>query len=128
MIALITLLVFAHNLTFDEFCIWFCIIKITQPLLQVLFGVLICKINFAKVLFNCFPQLVAVIVMVGFNILIKFNEMTVWYAVLGIVLSAILYFIVVLILMPNKKETFAYVSNLIKKRKVNEEEGEVIDE
>lgn len=128
LIALIMLLVFAKNLSFDSFCIWFCLIKITQPLLQVLFGVFICKISFAKVLFNCYPQIIAVLVMVGFNFLIKFSEMSTWYSVLGIVLSAILYFICLIILMPKKKETLANIIDLVKKRKVEEGEREVSDE
>lgn len=121
LIALVILLVFAHNLSFEEFCIWFCLLKIIQPVLQIMFGIFICKVNFLRILLNCVPQFLAVIIMASFTLLTKFNEKDIWLAVLGITISVVIYFAFLFLFTPHKKETLRDIGSFFKKKK-NEEE------
>lgn len=127
LISIVLLLIFAKNLSFEAFCVWFCALKVVQPVLQIVLGVAVCKINFVKVLLRCIPQIISSAAIVAFNLITRFYEKQFLYQVLGIAISVLIYFTIFTILTPHKKELIQRIKQY-RKQKAEEENNRSLPE
>lgn len=108
------LLAFASSLSFEQFCIIFSLIKVIQPLLQILFGVFICKIGIVQVFKNTILQIICSAIMIAPVLIFRLYDKGLLIGIISIVGCVILYFGSLLLLVPHKKEVFAEIKSAFK--------------
>ncbi len=101
LVAIGILLVFAPNITFEKFCIIYCLLKIIQPVLQIIFGLFICKVSLKDVFSNTYAQCFSSLVMAVPISLFCLNEKSIIIQTFSIVLCIIIYFASLIIIMPD---------------------------
>lgn len=103
-LALIMLLLYsADYISFALFCVIFSILKIVQPLLQIIIGRNICNVSVKDVFRNSLPQLVASGSMVVVVCLLSLNKLNGATIFVGILSSIVVYITVFYIITPEKK-------------------------
>lgn len=114
LIAMVILLCMAPNISFETFSIIYCLIKIIQPLLQIIFGKFICKVSVIKVIINCIPQIIGTAIMSIFIIMFKFSSLNGFIGIMTVGLSILIYFIAYFIFVPRKKELLLDLKKMIR--------------
>lgn len=122
---------FAGYVSFEQFCIIYCLLKIIQPVLQIIFGVFICKVSIWAVVKNTWIQLVSAAIMALPVIIFKLNSSD-WdslFQFLWVAMCVVIFFVVVFLLTPHKKELFKTIkSKLSRKKKEDVEEIQEVKE
>lgn len=112
-LALIMLLLYsADYINFALFCVIFSILKIVQPLLQIIVGRSICDVTIKDVFRNAYPQLLASLAMIIVVSLFELNKLRGMISFVGIISSMIVYAFVFYILTPDKDEYLRKLGNL----------------
>lgn len=108
------LLLSAQNIDFRTFCVFFCALKIIQPLMQVVIGRKICSISIKCVLKNSLPQIIATsvvfIIVVWFNL----NKLQSYQFIAGLCLCIFTYIAIVVATMPEFR-SIDNIKNIIKR-------------
>lgn len=113
LVIIILVLLNAHKMTFEEFCVYFCAAKIVQPILQILIGQNVCKVSIIPVLKNCYPQFFASMILIIVTETFRFNTYTTIIQIGAIGICIIIYFIVLLLIHPDRKLLLNYIYKLI---------------
>ena len=92
---IVLLLTVAPNLQFMQFCVIFSFLKLIQPLLQTLVGRKTCRIPVLMVLKNAYPQLCAVLVMVGVHLLLHSDSL------ISAIICVLVYLVILYLLTPD---------------------------
>lgn len=99
---IIGLLFLASDITFALFCVFFSIIKVIQPILQVIIGRKICNVDFIEIIKNSYPQFISSILVAFLMIILGTTSLKSVAGVVSIVCSFILYFCLVYLISPDK--------------------------
>nr|WP_076779515.1 oligosaccharide flippase family protein [Lachnoclostridium phocaeense] len=110
---IILILMNTENMNFQEFCIYFSLAKIIQPVLQIFWGQKICNIRFLSVLSNCYPQLIATGVMATIVIIFNFTKYDNLIQIVTVFISIIVYFIILVCIHPERKLLIKYFQELM---------------
>ena len=112
-LALIMLLLYsADYISFALFCIIFSILKIVQPLLQIIIGRNICNVSVKDVFRNSLPQLVASGSMIVVVCLLGLNGHHGIFTFVGILASVVVYITVFYLLTPDRYYYLKLLNNL----------------
>lgn len=112
LVLIVLLLYSADYISFALFCIVFSILKIVQPLLQIVIGRSICSVSVKDVMKNSYPQLLASLSMLIVVLLLRLNKHQGVYSFVGIFASIIVYVLVFYYLSPDKHEYLRKICNL----------------
>lgn len=107
----------AKDMQFEEFCIYFALAKIVQPVLQILVGRIVCDVPFEKVLKNTLPQIIAVVGMSAFVICFKTNAMSTMKQMISVAICVVIYFTILIVVHPERKEMLAKAKWMIAGRR-----------
>lgn len=113
--AIIVLLAFSKNISFETFCIVFCLIKLIQPILQIIVGSIVCKVSFWNVVQNDAPQFLSTCIMCFPVIVFKLNTLSFYLQLFFIFACIVIYFVCFLFLSPDKMT----IINKVLKRRVS---------
>lgn len=100
LLTIVILLTVAPNLQFAQFCIIFSLLKLIQPLLQTLVGRKTCCIPVRMVFMNSYPQICAVLMMVGVHLILKSGVASL-HDLISAPICILTYLIILYILSPN---------------------------
>lgn len=102
LISILALLYFANTITFTLFCVYFSIIKIIQPSLQILIGWKICNVTFIDIIKNSYPQIAASLLIAIVIVLTGLNSLNIVFSIVSAIFAFLIYFVLVYIISPNK--------------------------
>lgn len=113
--AIIIILFNADKMDFQQFCNFFCAVKIIQPLLQIMVGQKICKVKFWNMINNCRPHIIAAGVMFAVVIGFKWNTYGDVVQILTIAVCIVIYFVVLILFYPERKMLIQYIKDILKR-------------
>ena len=113
LIAIVIILFNAYKMEFHQFCVSFCIVKIIQPMLQIIVGQKICRVSF--LINNCRSQIIATGIIFAIVTGFKWNAYDDIVQVLTIMVCIIIYFIVFISIYPERKTLIHYVRKILKR-------------
>ncbi len=100
---IVILLYSAKSITFTMFCISFSLIKIVQPLLQVIVGRKVCDVTFWGIIKNSYPQIISSVLVAIVVFIFGFTSLSLVWNIVSAIISFVVYFILVYIISPDKK-------------------------
>lgn len=113
-LCLIIALIFGANLIpFAVFCIVFSLIKIVQPILQILIGRKVCGVEFVDVIKNSYPQIAASFIVAVLAVMFGFTSLKPILGVISAMFVFSLFLVIVYLISPDK----AYYKEIITRRK-----------
>lgn len=115
LIAIVIILFNAYKMEFHQFCVSFCIVKIIQPMLQIIVGQKICRVSFLNLINNCRSQIIATGIIFAIVTGFKWNAYDDIVQVLTIMVCIIIYFIVFISIYPERKTLIHYVRKILKR-------------
>lgn len=118
---LLGLLAFANTMSFYSFSIWYCLLKLIQPVLQMIYGQKICHVRITEVIKTCRPQIFASLIMAIPIILANTVFNLPYTAVIGnfvlVALCVLIYGICLLLFTPDKAAAKRWLGEMVKRKR-----------
>lgn len=106
---ILALLGSAKLIEFGAFCVFFSLLKLVQPLLQVMLGRRICAVGVREVLKNSMPQIGGVMLMLLGYFVLELTTITNLCPIVSIAICTVIYLVTLYVFSPDKEMIRSFI-------------------